>query len=121
MPANILKPDVLAIAPELSTIADGAWVEILAYVNEIPLSAFDDSVPTHRLARIFLAAHIGTVSKRAVTGAVGPVTAESAGGLRRSYGAVATSTDTSNLSSSMYGTQYMTILNASYARGPFLV
>jgi hypothetical protein len=118
--AAVLRTDVLAIAPELSTLTDQAWVDILAYVNATSASAFDD-ITAHRLARIFLAAHLGTASKRAASGAVGPVIAEAVGGLRRSYANSAASTDTSSLSQTMYGNQYLAILKSSGTAGPFLV
>jgi hypothetical protein len=119
--AAILRVHVLAIAPELSTLSDQAWVDILAYVNEMSAVAFDGDVSAYRMARLFMAAHIGTTSRRAATGAVGPVLMEAAGGLRRTYGEASATTDTGSLSQTMYGTQYLAILRSSGAAGPFLI
>ncbi len=120
LPITILKSDVIAMAPELTTLTDQAWVDILAYVNGMSEDGIDDSV-TLRLAKILLAAHFGTMSKRAFTGAAGPVTGESAGGLRRSYGLVALSSADAALGQTMYGMQYLGILRSSNAHGPFLI
>lgn len=116
---DIVKTDVLAIAPELSTVVDAAWTDILAYVNQVVLTECDSDID-RRLARIFLAAHLGTVSKRGVTGAAGPLTSESAGGVKRSY-APPSSTDVSSMSSTRYGLQYIDILGASLVHGPMVV
>lgn len=116
----IVKSDVLAIAPELVSVHDDAWVDILNYVNNMSIKAIRDPY-TFRLARIFLAAHYGTVSKRAYTGAAGPVVSEAAGGLRRAYGLVALSSADAALGQTMYGMQYLGLLRSSNAAGPFLV
>lgn len=125
MPAlhDILRADVLGIAPELSTLPDIMWVVVLGVANEVKASALgtDADSPTLRLARILLAAHFGVISRRARTGAAGPVTSETAGALRRSYGLVALSGAESGLATTMYGQQYMTILRMTTAHGPRVI
>ena len=118
--AAVIKADVLAFAPELSTLTDQFWVDALDYVNQVDLTSVDTDID-RRLARIYLAAHIGSTTKRAGTGAAGPVTSESAGGIRRSYGLLATSASGSGLSSTRYGQLYESILSMSLAHGPLLI
>jgi len=117
----IIKADVLAIASELSVLSDQAWVDILTWVNEFDFTSLDTE-QTVRMARIFLAAHLGTRAKRAgSTGAVGPVISEAAGGVRRAYGQVSTTGTINELGSSTYGMMLTTILSMSGAHGPFVV
>ncbi len=95
---NIIPADVLALAPELtSKITDGAWVYILKYCNEFDLTSLGDTSSSTmdlwdpwnysqvtgvtgatpqvaRMARIYLAAHMATVTKRARARAAGPRT-----------------------------------------------
>ncbi len=124
LPTDIVWADVLGIAPELSTISDAGRVPILWYVNQMTNAGVDPggglASPTLRLARIFLAAHYGTVSKRG-GGPAGPVTSESAGGLRRSYGLIAAPTGTYGLGSTTYGLAYLSVLSMSDAHGPIVL
>jgi len=99
----ITQADVLAVAPELVSLT--WWDDLLAYVNEFALG---------RMARIFLAAHIGTVTKRTTPG---PVTSEQAGGVRRSYAIALTR---SELGQSSYGLTLWSMLTSSDAHGPVL-
>ena len=119
--ADIYRSDVLAMAPELTTVTDQAWVDILAFANAMSSVGFDDDPTGYRLAKIFLCAHYGTVSKRAMTGATGPVVREAAGGLQRSYGQSASNASTSDLGTTMYGQQYLGLLRATAPHGPFLI
>lgn len=117
---NIVKTDVLAIAPEFSTLADQAWVDILNYVNQINLTACDSDFD-RRLARIFLAAHIGAIVKSGSAGEAGPLTGESAGGVRRSYGLVASATSSGSITTTRYGQKYIEILEGTLVHGPMVV
>lgn len=123
--ADIIKQDVLEFAPELSTIRDPTWAAILAFVNSFTSLGIDvaggESSPLLRLARIFLAAHYGTVSKRSKSGAAGPVTSEAAGAVRRSYGLVALASNDAGFGSTVWGQQLLSILSMSDAHGPILV
>lgn len=119
---EIVKADVLAFAPELTTVpGDAAWVDILAYVNTHDLALSGDDEDTARLARIYLAAHLGLMTKRAGSGAAGPVTAESAGLVRRAYGLLAQAAGANSLAGTMYGQLYLALLGSSSAHGPFLI
>ena len=120
IPALIYKDDVLAMAPELVDLSTFAWEDVLAYCNEIDLGRMGETASTTRLLRIFLTAHMGSLALRAISGAAGPTTGESAGSLRRSYGIVSLSA-ADWLGSTMYGQQYMTILRMSVAHGPRVV
>lgn len=119
--AVIVKADVLAFAPELSTLTDAAWADVLAYVNTFDISHTGEDAQTVRMARIFFAAHMGTMDKRASSSSAGPVTSESAGGVRRSYGLLASFSGANSLSSTRYGQLYADLLSMSLANGPMLV
>lgn len=120
---GILKADVLAIAPQLSSLTDAAWFTILAFVNTFQLPSVNK--PLRRLALIFLAAHLGTIAGSGgmgASGATGPVISESAGGLKRTYAQATVTSSNSDLGATSYGIQYMAILKMSpEVRGPFLI
>ena len=123
--AGIVWADVVALATELSTIDGAARVFILEYVNGPGMDpdSFDgEDGPTTRLARIYLAAHMGAgIGKGAAGAAGGPVTSESMGGLSRSYsvGSVAASADSTG--STAYGRMYEALVKNSLARLPFVI
>ena len=121
---DITSADVLELAPELTTVSAEAWVWILAYVSEVDLTFVSDTENTTQILRIYLAAHMATITtlgSSSSSAAAGPVTSESAGGIRRSYATIATSTVGSDLTSTRYGQRYTAILRSSLASGPFLV
>ncbi len=81
--ADITWSDVTNHYASLSTVASGAQDDILAYVNDaLSASVFggEDSA-TYKLARIYLAAHMGELLRRnaATAGAIGPVTSKTIG------------------------------------------
>lgn len=120
---RIVKADVLAMAPELSTTTDMAWADILDYANDQSadeLGVAEDHI-TLRMARLYLAAHFAAVAKRARTGAAGPVVSEAAGSLRRSYGLVSSSVGDIGFGLTQYGQMYLTLLRGTLAHTPFLV
>lgn len=119
--SNIVWSAVLGMAPQLTTLTIGAQTDILAFVNELDLSSLGETEQTTRMARIFLAAHVGTVAVRAAGGMAGPVTSESAGALRRSYGLSATPSGEEGFGTTMYGMQYISIIRMSLAHGPILL
>ncbi len=118
----ILESDVLSYAPELAPLDAGAWTSILAFVNELQYTAVTPAGegPLLKLARILLAAHYGTISRRGPSGAAGPVTSEAAGAVRRSYGLVALASSDASLGATGYGQQFLGILSMSLANGPRL-
>lgn len=119
---DIVRADVIGFAPELSTLTDQAFADVLNYVNTLEASEIGlDSGPELRLARILLAAHFGATTKRAGTGAAGPVVSEAAGGLRRSYGLVALSQGNAGFGSTMYGMQFLTLVQMSGGHGPVVI
>lgn len=123
--ASIVWADVLALAPELVNVDSTARMFILSYVNGPALDpgSFDgENGVTTRLARIYLAAHMGSsVGKGAAGASGGPVTSESMGGLSRSYsvGSVAQSIDATG--STDYGRRYEALVSNSLARMPFVI
>lgn len=121
----IIKQDVLEFAPDLSRLRDPMWAVILAFANSLDETGIDprggpDSIML-RLARILLAAHYATVSLRAPSGAIGPVTSEAAGQVRTSYGMVALASRDAALGSTIWGQQYLGLLAMSDAHGPVLL
>ncbi len=127
MSCDIYKFDVLAMAPELTTLTELAWVDILAFANAMSPVGFDNDPSAYRFAKILLCAHYGTVSRRASSsgssGTSGPVIREAAGGLQRSYAptGASSSASTSNFTQTMYGQQYLSLLQMCAPHGPFLV
>lgn len=124
--ADIIWADVTAIATELTSIDGAARVYILAYVNGPgvnPDILDGESGPMTRLARIYLAAHIGSgVGKGASGSAGGAVTSESAGGLSRSYAAPPLPPTTpGSHASTDYGRRFDDIIGNSLGRIGFVV
>lgn len=123
MPTPITWTDVLGTAPELSTISSLGQSTILNYVNQFDYSSLDGTTDEEiYYFRVLLAAHFGTVSKRAGSGAAGPVISETAGALRRAYGMIPLSKlSIVGLNATMYGQQALTILSVSACHGPFVL
>jgi hypothetical protein len=111
--------DVTAHAAELSSIATIAQDDILAYVSDVhDVSVFvdgEDDVAL-RLARIYLAAHLGSLTPSSTAG--GLVKSSSAGGLSRSYGPFASA---DGLKSTIYGLRYLDIIEGTPARAPVII
>ncbi len=115
--ADIIWSDVEAVAPELSTVDSNAQSMILTSVNDfLSVAAFggEDS-PKLKLARVYLAAHFGTLSASRGNPAAGPVTAESADNISRSY-ATRDIANPSDWDATSYGQLYMALVRTSGAR-----
>lgn len=118
----IVQADVTAFAPELATkLGASAWTDVLLYVNELDLTYLTETDQVTRMARIYLAAHIGTMSWRGGSAAAGPLTGEAVGGVRRSYGLISMMTTQTALGSTRYGQMYLDILTMSFAHGPLVL
>lgn len=127
--AAIIWTDVTAVAPALSTLAVGAQTDILAYVNEEALDSGclggDDGF-TYRLARIYLAAHFGTISQAAslANGAEG-VNSETSGGNSITYGNGNYERNYlvigDRMASTPYGSAYLNLIRSSPYRGPLVI
>ena len=128
----VTPADLLAFAPELATtpvLSDQATFDILAYVNEL---SFVNSAPLMtssgvspqviRMARIYLACHLGLVTQRAQASVDGPLTGESVGGVRRSFGMWPVLASAGSLGETQYGRAYLALLGMSAgAHGPLVV
>lgn len=121
--------DVTTLAPELCDLNPIVTVDILTHVNETldpdVFSGGEEGV-TYRLARIYLAAHMGTLSitggSAGVGSVVGPVTAEQVGGISRQYGdPISSDTGESDLTATIYGRMLRDLINRSLARCPVLL
>jgi hypothetical protein len=110
--------DVVAIAPELSVISTDGQTIILEYVNSalVPSEWHGEGSAFLRLARIYLAAHYGTITRQQGAGPAGPVTSESAGGLSRSYAVLFAPGGSSSMDTTPYGRSYNSLLERSPAR-----
>lgn len=121
----IVWADVTALAPELATLSVSAQTAILAYANvafnESMFKADDSSGVSSplKMARVYLAAHLGTTSKGAGSAAAGPLIEESDGRLMRKF-ATATANNTSFVGSS-YGELLTWLINTSRARYPMVL
>lgn len=111
--AAIAWADVTAIASDLSTVGVAAQAMILAFVNEaIDTRLFPNGEEDARLklARVYLAAHYAVGPLGGSFGAAGPVTAESAGTLSRSYASMSSSSTDPLLESTPWGRAYRLIM-----------
>ncbi len=117
--ADIAWSDVIELAPELSTVSAGAQSTILAYANDaLSVAAFGgETSPKLKLARVYLAAHVGTLSSQGGNPSAGPVTAESADNISRSY-AARTVANPSDWDATSYGQLYAALVRTSRARLP---
>lgn len=114
--AAIAWTDVTDIAAQLSAVGDAAQATILAFVNQtlnVRLLGGEDG-PRLKLARSYLAAHMGEVIRRRDQQA-GPVASKSisASSMSVSY---ASMTADDVLSSTSYGQLYKLVLRGSGAR-----
>jgi hypothetical protein len=118
--AAIVWSDVVNLAPEMADVPAGAQEIILAHVNAIlnPNEFRGEDSPFLRLARIYLAAHYGTITMQGSDGPGGPVIAESAGGLSRSYGLFSPAGSDPTLDTTPYGKAFRSLVAMSPARAP---
>lgn len=114
---------VVAFAPGLSTVAIDAQDAILAWANAaLNLSAFDgEDGPTTLLARIYLAAHAGTLRAQAAAGGGGPVTMRSVGGVTEQWANPSGGVAYDSLDASPFGKLYRALVRTSSARGPYVL
>lgn len=123
MSDTIIRADILALAPQLSTLSDAAWVLILQFVNDFNGVTLDPTL--RKLTLTLLAAHLATIA--GTTGASGSVTAvisEAAGGLKRTYAnpSAIKSQSAAGFNRTTYGQQFLLLTSMSISsRGPFLV
>lgn len=118
--APITWDHVVDHAAELSSVDVEAKVDILAHVNDTIATEFfggEDAART-KMARVYLAAHMGSIAKSRGSTSTGAVTAESAGGLSRSYSVVTTALE--DLDATSYGRSYAGLVKRSAARVPFV-
>ena len=107
----------------MSTVVAGAQTDILAVANTlltVSLFGGEASAKT-KLARIYIAAHLGTLELIGTTGAAGPITAESAGGLSRQYGSAAAAVTSGEWGSTTFGQKYVALCRTTPARGGLLL
>lgn len=118
--AAIVWRDVEAIASELAgdAVDERAKSYILAYVNgHLAVREFggEDS-PATRLARIYLAAHFGSLASSASSGGA-TVVSESAGDLSRTYDASTSAAATGEgVGTTVYGKAYQALIRGIGAR-----
>lgn len=106
--------DVTAIASELSGLGPEAQEMILAFVNESlePDKLGGEGSARLRLARVYLAAHLGALVG---AGSNGPVTMEQEGPVMHQYARGVGLDETS------YGRRYREIVRTSAARLPWVL
>ena len=118
--------DVTAFVSGLSAVNSDAQDDILAHVNVIlKVSEYDDEegVKT-RLARIYLAAHMGTMGLIGSSGSVGPIKKERAGNLEREYdsgSSSSTATTYGDYGDTAYGRMFMAMTRTNPGRAPFVI
>ncbi len=122
--AAILWTDVTALAPELATVGVPAQTIILEHVNSalaVDLWGGEEAVRL-KMARSYLAAHFGAQVGAGGAAAAGPVVAESADGLSRSYANLFAMMGSDPLyDATSYGRQYRLLVHTNpRLRGPFV-
>lgn len=113
--ASIVWDDVIAHAPELSTVGSTAQDDILAVANEVlDVTQFggEDAAKT-RLARIYFASHFATIDSQGSSGATGAVVSETVGGLSRAYASVSASGTDPLWDRTPYGQAFRALLRAT--------
>jgi hypothetical protein len=115
-------PNVVDFAATLSTVAVGAQTAILAYVNgtlEPDVYGGEDSARL-RMARIYLAAHMGELLKRQGIG--GAITNETVGAESISFSYTAPLKGAiESLETTSWGLEFQRITNSTRARLPMVV
>jgi hypothetical protein len=114
---------VEAFAAELSTVPASAQTDILDYVNEtLAVDHFggEDSINT-KLARIYLAAHHGTITKNGSNGPAGPLLSQSTADLSRTYAAFSPAGSDALLDTTPYGKAFRSMVRRSTARCPVVL
>lgn len=116
--ADITWAHVTDHAPGLSSVAVAAQNDILAWANDhLSVDEFDgEDGPKTKLARVYLAAHAGTLSLLGASGASGPVTAEAAGGLSRSYGGALGAAAASDYGTTVWGQMFVALCRTNVSR-----
>lgn len=101
MAITITWTDVVAMAPELSTVPLASQTAVLAAVAlQMDVDLWDAKL---NLGAVYLAAHLATIRGR--NGVGGPVVAESAGSVSRAYSA-SVAAGAAQLGSTSYGIEY---------------
>ncbi len=110
----IVWAQVEAFAPELDTIDVLAQDLILDFVNTNlnPEAFCGEGNPRLTLARIYYAAHLGTITNRGDAQG-GPVQSESEGGVSVSYGMFSPAGADPLLSTTSYGKQWLQLVRVS--------
>lgn len=107
--------DVVAIAPELSSVGASTQAAILADVyTEVVVDNWYSEARANRAAK-YLAAHLATLTVGARGGA-GPVQSRSVGQVSESF-AVSVAEGSNNLDSTAYGKEYRRLLRLAFG-GP---
>ncbi len=120
--ADIDWDDVITLSAALSAVDTDYKVDVLAYVNgTLNVAHFGgEAAIKTRLARMYLAAHFGQQALDAVSGAAGPVSAESAGGLSREYAVFSPPGSSALYDTTTFGKQYRLIVRASRCAVPLV-
>lgn len=124
--AAITWTQVTAFAPTLggSTLSSTARDAILAWVNgkAIDVNAFDgEDGATTLLARVYLAAHAGTICRIGDAGAGGPIISRTAGGVSVTYATPAGGIVFDSLDSTQFGKMFRQLCKTSLGTGPFVL
>lgn len=120
--AAIEWPNVVDFAASLANVPTGAQDAILAYVNTtLAVATFGgEESPKLRLARIYLAAHMGEVLKR--DGIGGAITGETVGADSISFSYTAPIKGAiESLETTSWGLEFQRLTNSTIARLPVVV
>lgn len=120
---KITWDDVVAHAPELSTVDAAARVDLLALANSVfnPAVLDGEDGPRTKLARVYYAAHLATIGGQGGSSAAGPIIEEEVGDVRVKYALISASSSATQFEGSSYGDLLSKLLRNSRARWPLVL
>ncbi len=121
--ADITWAMVTAFAAELTVVPESAQDDILAYVNtalKVELFGGEDA-PKTKLARIYMAAHYGQLTKDGAHGPAGEITGKALGPMSTSYASSSPMGTDPLWDKTTWGKQFRSMLRSSAARVPIVI
>lgn len=123
--ASVTWTDVTGVAAALSATTASHRAAILAYVNGtgVAVDSLDgEAGETTKLARTYLAAHMGTMNQRGINGSSGTVTAQREGEISVHYASPDGINGSKMLSETPYGRLFQMLISRNHnSRGPRVI
>lgn len=109
MAVTVTKDQVLALAPELSTLTDAQWNLVVADVQAEVAVDFFSSPARAGAAAVWLGAHLGTILKRGGSATAGQAQSITVGPITKTFAnsGARSSASVDLLKSTSYGQEYL--------------